>query len=71
MPAASMTITAKTGPGVQVTATLITNVTSFNVDVIALMLTGVANGVPFQYSLSGVTTFTVAIAGTTYTLTIS
>lgn len=67
----TMTVTAKTGPGVQNTAVVIPNVNSFNVDTIANMLTGFSGSIPFQYSLTGVTTFTVVIAAGLFTITIS
>lgn len=67
------TVTAKTGPAVQDTAIVISGVIRFDVQLdanVIFIYTSRDNGMK-QYSLSGVTTFTVSISGSTYTLTIS
>lgn len=67
----SATVTAKTGPNVTNTAIVLTNVTRLNYDISGLVLFITSNGVIKQYDLSGVTTVTTTISGTTFTVTIS
>lgn len=65
------TVTAKTGPAIQDTAIVLTNVSSFNADIASQVLTVVSNGLIKTYDLNGVTTFTVSISSGVYTITIS
>ncbi len=75
MPTATATVTAKSGPAVQSTATVISGITSYSVDVrrSVLMfyqgneLTGPAK----EFDLTGVTTFTTVISGGNFTITVS
>ncbi len=70
------TVTAKTGPAKQVTAGVYTGITAMLVlpdrQVLQLFKGGDTNSPPaWEFDLTGVTTFTVTISGTTYTLTVS
>ena len=71
------TVTAKTGPERQATAMVISNMTGMAVLPDRKVLTLYANGdepgnVPAkEFDLTGVTTFTVAISGNNWTLTVS
>jgi hypothetical protein len=75
MPIGTATVTAKSGPALQATATVVSGVTSFSVDikrqVLQLYQGNELTGPAREFDLTGVTTFTVAIASTNYTLTIS
>jgi len=70
------TVTAKTGPDRQVTATVFNGITGMLVlpdrKVLQLFTGGDTNSPPAkEFDLTGVTTFTVVIAGSTYTVTVS
>lgn len=70
------TVTAKSGPNLQTTAKVFTGLTGMLVlpdrQVIQLFKGGDTNSPPeYEFDLTGVTTFTVSISGTTYTVTIS
>jgi hypothetical protein len=71
--AGNLTVTGKNGAGITVTALLLSNISSFSVDVNTFILTVVQDSVTMQFDISAATTFTVAIsgAGGTYTITIS
>ena len=75
MPTCQATVTAKSGPAQQATATVITGITSFSVDVKRQVLMfyqgNELTGPEREYDLTGVTTFTIAIAATNFTLTVS
>lgn len=71
-----VTVTAKTGPGLQNTAVVLPNVTNINFDLIARevqVLHKDPSGEPQdkEYDLVGVTTVTFSISGANYTITIS
>ena len=70
------TVTAKTGPNNQVTATLFAGCTGMLVlpdrKILQLFTGGDTNSPPAkEFDLTGVTTFTVSISGTTYTVVVS
>ena len=67
------TVTAKTGPGVSVTSKVFNDVTGFDVQLErdVIFITHGSPSIIEQFSLTGVTTFTVSISGTVYTITIS
>ena len=68
----SATITAKTGPGLQVTSGVFTGIKSITFDPDAGTLTLMYPDQSFKtFSLNGVTTFTVSISGRTYTVVVS
>jgi len=76
MPSGSATVTAKYGPGFQATAKVISGIKSFSVDIerSVLMFHLVNSDMtspPLEYDLVGVTTFTVVIAATNFTITVS
>lgn len=75
MPTGSATVTAKTGPAVQATATVLSGVTSFTVDikrqVIQFYQGNELTGPAKEFDLTGVTTLTDTIASTNHTLVIS
>lgn len=66
-----LTITAKTGPAVQNTAIVYTNVTSIRYDLAMMLLIIVTNGQIKEFDLTGVTTVTTTVSGVNYTITIS
>jgi hypothetical protein len=65
------TVTAKIGPAQSLTATVFNNVTSFNFDVVAKVLTVVANGITTMMDINAATTVTCTIATGNFTLTVS
>ena len=67
------TITAKTGPGIQATAAVITNVTGINFDLNAGVLFISIDGTPSpqQFELTGSNTITLTASGGVYTLTVA
>ena len=70
------TVTAKTGPDKQVTAAVFLGITGMLVlpdrKVLQLFTGGDTNSPPAkEFDLTGVTTFTVSISGSTYTVVIS
>lgn len=68
------TVTAKSGPAVQSTALVILNVQEYRVDLIGRILLVRTSDQPtrwLEYDMVGVTTFTTAISGANWTLTIS
>ena len=67
----TVTVTGTAGPGYDVTALAITDVTSFGIDTVNEMLTVVANGVTKMISIAAATTITVTVSGSTYTVSIS
>lgn len=65
------TITAKIGPAVQETSVVYQNVTRLDYNLAGLSL-GIYQGSIVSYiDLSGVTTITTSVSGTTFTVTIS
>lgn len=72
MLSATFTVTAYSGPGELNTAAVFTNVTSYNVNVAGGILTLYFSGnVVKDFSLSGVTTFTVTISSGNQAVTVS
>lgn len=69
--ASAATVTAKIGPAQTVTAQVFSNVSSFNFDVIAKVLTVVNNGIITQMDINAATTVTCTIATGNFTLTVS
>ena len=70
------TVTAKTGPDRTVTAAVFNGITGMLVlpdrKVLQLFTGGDTNSPPAkEFDLTGVTTFTVVISGSTYTVTVS
>lgn len=70
-----VTVTAKTGPGIQNTAIVLGDVTNINFDlarrVVQVFQTPNSGGNIKEYDLVGVTTVTFSISGSTYTMVIS
>jgi len=66
------TVTAKTGPDIQATALVITDVVDIDFQLLAevLQITK-SNGQVKQFALSGSNTITLTASGGTYTLTIT
>ena len=64
----TVTITAKSGPGVQSTAIVLTNVSQILYNWTGLTVNIVSNNQTFTYSLSGVTTITTTPASKTITI---
>jgi hypothetical protein len=75
MPTGSATVTAKTGPAVQATATVLAGVTSFTIDirrqVIQFYQGDELTGRAREFDLTGVTTITDTISSTNHTLVVS
>lgn len=70
------TVTAKLGPGNQATAMVLNGITGMLVlpdrKVLQLFTGGDTNSPPAkEFDLTGVTTFTIAIVGNTYTVVVS
>jgi hypothetical protein len=68
------TTTAKSGPGVQSTAVVVDNIIEFDVDLVKRVIHVRSLDHPnrvIDYDLVGVTTFSAAISGGNWTLTIS
>ena len=70
------TVTAKTGPERQITAGVFTGLTGMLVlpdrKIVQLFTGGDTNSPPMkEIDMNGVTTFTITISGTTYTVVIS
>jgi hypothetical protein len=70
------TVTAKTGPAVQATTLVLSGCTGMLVlpdrKILQLFKGGDTNSPPdYEFDMTGVTTFTTSISGTTYTLTVS
>ena len=67
------TVTAKTGPGIQATAVVITDVVGINFDLNAgvLFISIVGTPSPQQFQLTGSNTITLTASGGVYTLTVS
>lgn len=67
-----VTITAKTGPAIQVTTQVIANVTDINFDLAHRELDVVtSDGIIHEFDLVGVTAVTYTISGSTYTVVVS
>lgn len=67
-----VTVTAKTGPAVQATATVLTNVNNMNFDLKGMVVQVFREGKQYkEFDLYGVTTVTFTISGSTYTMVIS
>ena len=68
-----ITVTGKNGAGITVTALVLTNITSFFVDVTTYMLHVVQESVTLMFDIRAATTFTVTISGAAgnYTIVIS
>lgn len=71
--ASQVTVTGKNGAGITVTALVLSNISSFAVDVINYILTVVQDSVTLQFDIRAATTFTVTISGAAgnYTVAIS
>ena len=70
--ASSVTITADTGPAVQNTSIVLSDVKAVHFDLVARALqVNQSAGVIKEYDLVGVTTVTFSISGADYTITIS
>jgi RNase adaptor protein for sRNA GlmZ degradation len=69
--ASQLTVTGKNGAGITVTALVLSDISSFAVDVATKILTVVQDSVTLQFDISAATTFTVVIASGNYTITIS
>ncbi|HWY36521.1 MAG TPA: hypothetical protein VNX68_17890 [Nitrosopumilaceae archaeon] len=67
----SLTVTAKYGPGLTATATVISNVLSFAIDTVNKILTVVSANNTQQFDLSATTTYTLTFSAGNYTLTIT
>lgn len=65
------TVTATYGPGLTATALVLSNVSAINFDFRAFTVQVFQDDKFETYSLTGVTTVTFSISGTTYTITIS
>lgn len=66
------TVTAKSGPGLQTTAGLLANAKTMSVDPDRGIVTFTfSDDSTKEFSLDGVTTFTISISGKTYTVVIS
>lgn len=69
----TLTVTAKTGPAKQATSLAIPNVTKVNYDFlrqVAVVFTS-DRSESQEYDLTGVTTLTISLSDTTYTLVLS
>lgn len=67
-----VTITAKTGPAIQVTSQVITNVTDINFDLVHRELDIItSDGIIHEFDLVGVTGVTFTISGANYTIAIT
>lgn len=66
-----VTVTGTTGPGLAVTALVITDVVSFTVDCAKELLTVYAGGKYREIAIVTATTITCTVSGNNYTLTIS
>lgn len=71
--ASQLTVTAKTGPAVQNTALVLSDVTNINFDLVGRVVQVFQNstGKIKEYDLVGVTTVTFTISGSSYTMVIS
>jgi len=70
-PANSATVTAKTGPGKQATALVLTGVTAYNFDVASGILWVSQGSVQNQFQLTGSNTITFTASSGLYTLTVA
>lgn len=69
---ATFTVTGSTGPGVELTAQVFNDVVRYEVDPDGQKLTLFFGDNSFTViDISGATTFTTTISGTTYTVTVS
>jgi len=66
-----VTVTAKAGPGLTVTAQVITDVISFNFDTVNELLTVTTLKGINNYDITAVTTITLTVSGSNYTLTLT
>lgn len=66
-----VTVTAKSGPGFQATALVVTGVTNIQFDLVGRVLSLFQGSVVETYDLSTVTTVTFSISGSTYTVVVS
>lgn len=72
MPTLRATVTAKTGPAVQATALVLTNLLSFKIDVGRQVAIIEEDGKPLkEFDLTGVTTITDTITSTNHVVVIS
>ena len=69
--ASQVTVTAKTGPGVQNTASVYTNVKSFYFNAATGVFTITQDSKTTDFQLSGVTTVTCSISGLNMTWVVS
>jgi hypothetical protein len=68
------TVTAKVGPGISASASVIKDVTGYTVDLVRKIMFVSTLSQPnkqVEYDINGVTTFTTTITGSDYTLTLS
>lgn len=69
--ASQITVTAKTGPGNQVTSLVLTGLGSVKYDFTRQVVTIEHSGGFKEFDLGGVTTATISISGLNYTLVLS
>lgn len=68
----TVTITAKTGPGLTVTTLVINNVSDINFDLIKRELDVIdTNGIIKEFDIDAITTITMTVSSKNYTVTIS
>ena len=69
---ATATVTAKTGPGIQATAIVLTRITNIQFDLAAgVLFLSNGNGQVDQFELTGSNTITLTASGGNYTLAVS
>ena len=66
-----LTVTAKSGPAVQSTAIVLTNVTDIKYDFVRQVVYVTTNGLIKEFDLGGVTTLTLTLSAGNYTLVLS
>jgi len=68
-----LTVTAKAGPGIQNTAIVLNNVNSIEFDFNRKMIFVTRNGLTTtqEYDMTGITSVSFSISGSTYSMTIS
>ena len=67
----TITITAKTGPAMQTTSTVFTNVTDLHFDLAANVVFFTSDGLIKQYELTGSNTITITATAFVYTMSIT
>ncbi len=69
--ACQITVTGTAGPGLTVTALVLTGVTFYSVDPVNYLLTVVIGSVTKQFAINAATTFTTTISSGNYTIVVS